>query len=465
MFEYHGANRNARGKERTHERAAGGITSFLNECHRLFSTFISKECSLSRMIGYYKAMVFEPARCFSRFPLRYNHWPSFSGTGGADTPAGSSNMKRSAWTFLLVVVTLSVSAGNISAQQFKKAVYYNVGVHDRPYYVIAAQLTSSGNLDLVVADYLNGQVSILLGNGDGTFQKPLRFSVPSPVALAAGDFNGDHTEDLAIIEYGGTGNSALAIFLGDGNGQFHRLTSYLSGVETTSVAAADFDGDGHLDLAVANNAGNIKVFFGTGKGTFKKPITYKIAGSPWAVAAGDLNGDHHPDLAVANISGYVSVLLNDGTGKFEKPFTYSVGGGAAVDVKIADLRNDGREDLVVANASQGMVVLLNRGDGTFRKPTIYPPLCQNCVAPSACLVADFNLDGKLDVACATNIEDSYFFYGDGKGSFGAANPIHDTLQNQGGFSIAAGDFNNDKAPDLAIPIERYGKVAVLLNTK
>jgi len=81
------------------------------------------------------------------------------------------------------------------------------------------------------------------------------------------------------------------------------------------------------------------------------------------------------------------------------------------------------------------------------------------------VVADFNLDGNLDVACATSIDDSYLFYGDGKGSFGPSIPIHDAINFQGGFSIAAGDFNNDQAPDLAIPIQIKGKVAILLNTQ
>ena len=367
----------------------------------------------------------------------------------------------------LPAFALLVTPQRMAANQFRRAAYYNVGARDLPYQAVAAQLTNSGNLDLAVADYLNGQVSILLGNGNGTFQKPLRFSVPNPVALAAGDFNGDHILDLAIVEYGGTGNSTLTIFLGDGSGKFHKSASYVSGIETTSVAVADFNGDGHLDLAVANNAGNVKVFFGTGKGTLEKPATYKLAGTkPYGIAAGDLNGDVYPDLAVAQaIGGSVAVLINDGTGKFRKPVTYSAGGGGAADVKIADLRNNGKQDLVIANASQGMVVLLNNGNGTFGKPTIYPPTCPNCVAPMACVVADFNLDNKLDVACATNIDDSYLFYGQGNGKFGPSIPIHDTINFQGGFSIAAGDFNNDHAPDLAIPIQNKGKVAILLNAR
>ena len=375
-------------------------------------------------------------------------------------------MIRTARAFLLALAMLSMGASDASAGQFEKAAYYHAG--QRPCQVAAAQLTNSGNTDLAVADYLTSQIFVLLGNGDGTFQQPIKLSIPSPVALAVGDFNGDGKEDLAVVEYGGTGKSAVAILLGDGRGRFRVSATYPSGVETTGVTVADFNGDGHDDVAVANNAGSVNVFFGTGKGTLGKPTTYRLPGTnPISIAAGDLNGDGHPDLAVAEaIGGSVAVLLNDGTGKFLKPVSYKAGAGEVVDVKIADLRNNGDQDLVIANLSQGMVVLLNKGNGTFGKPAIYRPCAGKCSAgPEACTVADFNLDGKLDVACAAQAEDSYFFYGKGNGTFGTAIAIANTIKNQGGFSIASGDFNNDKAPDLAIPIEEYGKVAILLNTQ
>jgi hypothetical protein len=375
---------------------------------------------------------------------------------------------KARWTFLLVVVTLCVGARDARAGQFKKAVYYYAG--EGPYRVVAAQFTQSGNLDLAFTDFDGNQVTILLGKGDGTFQPPRSFSVPNPFGLAAGDFNEDGNLDLAVVEPNGTGDGTIAIFLGDGKGGFKLSSSNLIGVESVNVAVADFNGDGHLDVAVTDQGftvpGDVIVFFGNGRGKLRKVAKFKMSQGPVGIAAGDLNGDHHPDLAVTQFStGSVAVFMNDGTGKFGKPVSYNAGGGEAIDVKIADLRNHGKQDLVVANLSQGMVVLLNKGNGTFGKPTIYPPLCENCVAPSACVVADFNLDGKLDVACATNIDDSYFFYGDGTGSFGAVNPINDTINNQGGFSIAAGDFNNDGAPDLAIPIQNDGKVAIMLNTK
>jgi len=379
-------------------------------------------------------------------------------------------MIRTLRSLLLGLATLSVGASTASAGQFRKAVYYGAG--QRPSTLVAAHFTQSGNLDLAFADWLSGQLVILLGNGDGTFQPARKLRVPNPVELAAGDFNEDGNEDLAIVEANGTGDGTLAIFLGDGKGGFKLSTSYPIGVVSGFVAVADFNGDGHLDAAVSdqgvnNTPGDVIVFFGDGHGKLRRVARFKMPHQqPTGIAAGDLNGDHDPDLAVTlAASGSVAVFLNDGTGKFLKPVTYNAGGGEVVDVKIADLRNDGRQDLVIANRSQGMVVLLNNGDGTFGKFKIYQPTFFNWQPPDACTVADFNLDGKLDVACAPEGNDAYVFYGKGNGTFGPGIEITTAIDHQGGFSIASGDFNHDGAPDLAIPIEEYGKVAILLNTK
>jgi hypothetical protein len=364
---------------------------------------------------------------------------------------------------LAFLITVNASAG-----QFKKVVYRPAG--QGPYRVVAAQFTQSGNLDLAFSDFDGNQITILLGNGDGTFQSARKFAVINPFGLAAGDFNEDGNLDLAVVEPNGTGDGTIAIFLGDGKGGFKLSGSNPIGIESVNVAVADFNGDGHLDVAVTDQGfegpGDVIVFFGNGHGKLAKAAKFKMPQGPVGIAAGDLNGDNHPDLAVTQISnGSVAVFINDGTGKFHKPVTYSSGSGEAVDVKIADLRHDARQDLVVANSTQGMVVLLNTGDGHFGVPKIYRPTFHPVGPPEACVVADFNLDGKLDVACAADLDDSYVFYGKGDGTFPTSARIHNTIQNQGGFSIAAGDFNNDKAPDLAIPIQDKGKVAIMLNTK
>ncbi len=376
-------------------------------------------------------------------------------------------MRRCARGFLLGLAILSVYASNASAGQFRPATYYRAG--QRPYQVIAAHFTQSGNIDLAIADYVSDQVCVLLGNGDGTFKRPLCFSAPLPIAIASGDFNEDGHEDLAVMETSGTGNGLIAIFLGDGKGGFRPPASYATGVASVSVTVADFNGDGHLDVAVTNKGfsrpGSVMTFFGDGHGKLRARTTYKMFGGPFGIAAGDLNGDHSPDLALTNLGGYVSILLNDGTGHFLKPVNYSATGGEVVDVKIADLRSNGQQDLVIANLSAGVVVLLNKGNGTFGKPRLYQPSFFNWQAPEACTVADFNLDGNLDVACVASVNDAYCFYGKGDGTFKPGIEIHEAINHQGGFSIAAGDFNHDGAPDLAIPIELNGKVAILLNTQ
>ena len=354
---------------------------------------------------------------------------------------------------------------NASAGQFEKAVYNRAGM--LPSEVVTADFNNDGNADLAFADWLSNQVVVLLGNGDGTFQKPLTFRAPSPTDLAFGDLNGDGNLDLVITESGGSGAGDLAVYLGEGNGKFHLKATYVLGAFAGVVAVADFNGDGHLDVVAGDegtgSSGIVRIFFGTGTGALKKPVTYPVGALLGAIAAGDLNGDHFPDLAVAGpMDGSVAVFINDGTGKFHKPVTYNAGGGEVVDVKIADLRHDGKQDLVIANGSLSAIgVLLNKGNGKFAPVKLYPMHCD----VEAVVVADFNLDGHLDAAVAAHIDNSALVYGKGDGTFGAPVPIKDEIGTTGGFSLAVGDFNNDKSPDLAIPIQDKGKVAILLNTK
>jgi hypothetical protein len=378
------------------------------------------------------------------------------------------NVKRATWITLFAMLAVSSAA----AGQFRNAAYYKLGYRNLPFQLISADFRNDGNVDLAFADYLSGRVTIMLGNGDGTFQSPLQVPVPNPFWLATGDFDEDGKLDLAVVESTGNGAGVLQILLGDGSGKFHRGASYNLGVSSTAVAAADFNGDGHLDLVATNeagykNGGSVMVFFGTGKGTFEKPAIYKIAGSPWAVAAGDLNGDHHPDFAVTNINGYVSVLLNDGSGKFGKPVSYDAGGGEIVDVKIGDLRHDGRNDLAAVNASRSAVaVLLNNGDGTFGAANLYPTsLPGESTGADGVVIADFNLDGKLDLAASNQDGNSALFYGKGDGTFKAAVSIYDEIKFTGAIGLTVGDFNHDNAPDLAFAMYFKPKVAIMINTQ
>jgi hypothetical protein len=177
-------------------------------------------------------------------------------------------------------------------------------------------------------------VSILLGNGDGTFQPAVIYASGGALAnsVAVGDFNGDGAPDLAVVNgcasettaAGCSQNGSVAVLLGNGDGTFQPPVAYVSGGNDGDfVAVADFNGDGYLDLAVGNlglSAGGVlSLLLGNGDGTFQPPATFGTGGSLTAsVAASDFNGDGQPDLAVVNqcptsgscTNSVVGVLLN-----------------------------------------------------------------------------------------------------------------------------------------------------------
>jgi hypothetical protein len=181
-----------------------------------------------------------------------------------------------------------------------------------------------GLLDLAVANegtwpnFRDGSVSVLLGNGDGTFQTARNFPAGiAPWSVAVGDFNGDGNQDLAVANFG---SNNVSILLGNGDGSFQQV-NYAAGSSPRSVAVGDFDGDGLPDLAVASASGTVRVLLGNGDGSFQTThVSYVAGGFPSSAAVADFDGDGFPDLAVANSnSNDVSVLLNDGIWRGPSP--------------------------------------------------------------------------------------------------------------------------------------------------
>jgi hypothetical protein len=155
-------------------------------------------------------------------------------------------------------------------------------------------------------------VSILLGNGDGTFQAAVSYSSGgiSALSVAVADVNGDGKLDLLVAN---SGSSTVGVLLGNGDGTFQSAVAYSAGSIYSPAVVADVSGDGKLDLLVGNYPGSVAALLGSGDGTFQSPLAYSSGGSgPTSVAIGDVNGDGQPDVVVANFySNSVGVLLNN----------------------------------------------------------------------------------------------------------------------------------------------------------
>jgi len=314
-------------------------------------------------------------------------------TAGTSPVAISAGDFRGIGTLDLVIAnqwskSVSVLLGNGNGT-FKPQVVYALGYIATE--VVVGDFNNDGKLDIAVTSYADNAVFILLGNGDGTFQAPVAWPAGvQPGGLAVGDFNNDGKLDLAITD---AGSNRVSILQGNGGGGFAAVT-YATGTDPTSVAVGDFTGNGKLDLVVTNMGSNtVSVLIGNGAGTFMPQVTYPTGSSPYSVSVADLNGDGKLDLVVANLgSNTVSVLLGNGDGTFKPQATYSTGTGPMA-VAVGDFNNDGKLDLVTVN-NNGITLLLGNGDGTFQPQTNYA----HGSSLQDMVVGDFNGDGILDVA-------------------------------------------------------------------
>jgi uncharacterized protein (DUF2141 family) len=263
-------------------------------------------------------------------------------------------------------------------------------------------------------------VGVLLGNGDGTFRPMVTYdsgdnsihAISKAYAVVVADVNKDGKLDLVVansydlldVSYGGT----VGVLLGNGDGTFQTAEAYSSGdYDSNSIAVGDLNGDGNLDLVVANHlvidssGTTVGVLLGNGDGTFQPVVTYSAGEYILAVVAADVNGDDKLDLVVA-IYGGVGVLLGNGDGSFRPMVTYSSGGRFTFSVAVGDVNGDGRLDLLLGNDVTSMAMLLGNGDGTFRQAVAYSSGGSNYALSVA--VGDLNGDGRLDIVADTGLE-------------------------------------------------------------
>jgi hypothetical protein len=388
-------------------------------------------------------------------------------------------------------------APNSANSLFQPVVTYSLAARGA-WAIAVGDLNGDGYPDLVVTSF--SVVGVLLGKGDGTFRPVVSYSIhgDGAIGVVVADVNDDGKLDILVASaFGGlNGDGAAAVLLGNGDGTFKPEVDYdAGGPWTYSIAVGDFNGDGKVDLVVADCSpvtgapcGLFGILLGNGDGTFQPVKTYNSGGiGAWSVTVSDLNGDGKADVVIANLcadltcagNGLVAVLLGNGDGTFQSPKTFGSGGRTLVPV-VADVNGDGKADIVVANGegTAGVGVLLGNGDGTFQTVVTYA-VGEKFV--SALAVADVDADGKLDVVvsdcasgqltCGTNASVGVLL-GNGNGSFQPA-----MTYASGGvdsIGIALGDVNGDNRPDILVannaPSEggrngsENGVVGVLLNT-
>jgi redox-regulated HSP33 family molecular chaperone len=303
-----------------------------------------------------------------------------------------------------VTVQLGKGDGTFGAQ----SVIFTYSIGDT-LQVLAGDFNGDGKADFALLNQ-DGSVYMALGNGDGTFATPTQAQAPPdgtafnfnavPYYMVAGDFNRDGRLDLAVMD---SLDSTVLVMLGFGDGTFQKAVPYASETTPQGLAVADINGDGKLDLIVTNSVGNtVSTLLGNGDGTFQQQVTSPTGKTPAAVIATDLNGDGAPDLAVLNTGDKtVSVLLNNGNGTFAAQKPYAVGTGPLNLVAI-DLNADGKVDLAVTNEFDNTVSLLNGiGDGTFAPQAIVP----TGIGPDGIAFGDFNGAG-LNSLAVTNSGDN-----------------------------------------------------------
>ena len=373
----------------------------------------------------------------------------------------------------------------------------NYAVGNTPSFIATAQLRGSFPNDLIVANSADNNVSVLLGNIDGTFQNQATYPLvaptdKNPVWIATGDFNVTKSPNLDIA-VANKDSKTVSILLGQSdpvtgvpNGTFAAGTDVATGNSPVSVVAANFhnrvSGGGFLDLAVANQADDtVSIIPGNGDLTFGTPGILSLAAnfSPTALAVGDLNQDGNIDLVVAEQStlaggaGQMEVFLGNGDGTFQRSTPY-LAGSAPSFVAIGDFNADGITDLAVANSGAGLNgnsvgIYLGQASqtqtgtitasGTFAAPTFFPA----GTTPTSLAVGDYNIDGLPDIAVSDAGDDAVtLLFNQGAGVFGTLTP--EVPVGTAPASIVTADFNNDGRPDAATANSGSADATVILNS-
>jgi len=341
--------------------------------------------------------------------------------------------------------TASCSAPSFSPTNFATGL--------NPTNVAVADFNNDSKADLAVTNQVSNDVSVLLGNGDGSFGAQTLIGVgSSPYSIVAGKFNADNNFDLAVSN---SASNNVSILLGNGNGTFSAATNFFVGSNPISIATGDFNSDSKADLAVANFggffSGSVSILLGTGTGAFTGGTSVRTRTQPSFVAVAKISPDANDDLVVANFgSDSVSTYFGNGGGGFQLQQNITTGAGP-VAVEIADFGNDGILDLATANYNADSLTFCSgTASGGFVACTSNNPAGGN--NPISIAAADYVGSGSKTTATALS------------GSNLVKILTSSVSVGESPNAVESADFNGDGKPDIVAVNFGSNDVSILINS-
>ncbi|CAM4908496.1 unnamed protein product [Rotaria socialis] len=351
---------------------------------------------------------------------------------------------------------------------FTSEITFSTEYDSLPFALAIGDFNKDNNLDVAVANYGTNNVGVFLGYGNGSFASQMTFSTgmnSHPYSIAIGNLNNDTQLDIVVAN---SGTNNVGVLFGHANGTFEIQTTYFTGNSSSplSVVLADLNNDLTLDIVVANSGmDNVGVLFGYGNGSFaiQREFATGINSYPLSLAIGDFNKDNRSDIAISNYgTNHADVLFGNNYATFSPQVTYTTGDASGPNsVTIGYLNNDSHLDIIVANGwADNVGVFLGNGDGTFSRQTSYSTGFYS--SPYSAVLADVNLDGRLDIVVANLDADNIgILLGYGDGTF-ANSETYSTGSNSEPCSVAIGDLNNDNKLDIVVANYHANNIGILL---
>lgn len=405
------------------------------------------------------ALVFLDGNTRARFmpssPLKPGErvWVTMSkSVAGAD--ASTLGTKGYAWQFWVRAAAATATFTQVDILDTTEP-----GISPRPYGGQACDFNRDGAVDICMVNEDTSDLRVFLNNPAmpgqfAPFVQPVAPTGPVPSPNESSDFNGDGFADMCTAN---TASSVVSVLFGNGDGTFQPRTDYLCGSGPHGIAVADLDGDGDIDIATANtNSGNVSVLRNNGAGAFGPPAFFDGGGSgEWAINAADMNNDGVADLVVgANSSGHITVFLNDGSGAFTP--------GAALGTGLAywmivcsELNGDGNLDVTCGASFSGGVIHMGNGAGGLGAPDVH-----NAAGMIATDTGDLDGDGDLDWVLSSFQAGQWYMLRNNAGDFTLEQIIPATSNPSCALIL---DFNEDGALDLALSDEISDEVFLLQN--